>query len=191
MNLRTAALDLLFPPKCPFCQRVLDEPRAPVCPVCREKLPWLTGERAERRVDFADGCVSPLAYRDGVPEAVHRYKFSRVQAYGTPFGVLVAQCLRDHWRERPDGITWAPLSKKRLRQRGFDQAELLGGEGAVPPRFSYPGESPPHRPPVGPDGRRGPAGKRPGGLPPSARRGGGRKTAGAGGRRGHLGVHVE
>ena len=65
-------LDLLFPPKCPFCRRVLEEPGAFACPACASELPWLEGEAGERIVEFADGCFSPLAYRDAVPEAVRR-----------------------------------------------------------------------------------------------------------------------
>jgi len=117
-------LDLLFPPKCPFWQTILEEPRAPLCPDCQPKLPWLAGKGGERRVDFADGCFSPLAYRDAVPEAIHRYKFSGVRAYAAPFGLLMAQCAQDRKLEA-DALVWAPLSSKRLRQRGYDQAELL------------------------------------------------------------------
>lgn len=125
MNPGTALLDLLFPPKCPFCQKILDDPRAPVCPACQPALPWLSGQGAERKVEFADGCFSPLAYRDQVREAVQRYKFTPVPAYGAPFGLLMAQCLTDHLSQTPDLLTWAPLSSRRLRERGFDQARLL------------------------------------------------------------------
>lgn len=125
MNPGTALLDLLFPPKCPFCQKILDDPRAPVCPACQPALPWLSGQGAERKVEFADGCFSPLAYRDQVREAVQRYKFTPVPAYGAPFGLLMAQCLMDHLSQAPDLLTWAPLSSRRLRERGFDQARLL------------------------------------------------------------------
>ena len=38
MRVWERALDLLFPPKCPFCQKVLDDPRAPLCPKCQGKL---------------------------------------------------------------------------------------------------------------------------------------------------------
>ena len=123
----TALLDLLFPPKCPFCQRVLDDPRAPVCPNCQPRLPWLEGPAGEQKVEFADGCFAPLAYRDRVVEAIHRYKFQQVRAYGEPLGRLMGQCLLDRRPQGADVITWAPLSRKRLRKRGFDQAELLAG----------------------------------------------------------------
>ncbi len=128
MSFREKVLDLLFPPKCPYCEKILDDPRAPLCPACQAKLPWLEGRAGERRIDFADGCFSPLAYDETVREAIHRYKFSRVRALGRPFGALMAQCLADRLPQGADLICWAPLSKERLRERGFDQAELMARE---------------------------------------------------------------
>ena len=124
MRVGEALLDLLFPPKCPFCQRLLHDPRAPLCPNCQASLPWLTGRAGERRVVFTQGCWSPLAYQAQVREAVQRYKFAPAPAYGRPFGLLMAQCARDQGVEA-ELVTWAPLSKKRRRKRGFDQGELL------------------------------------------------------------------
>ena len=128
MSVGEKMLDLLFPPKCPFCQKILDNPRAPLCRSCHPKLPWLEGKAGERKIDFTDGCFSPLAYRDLVPEAIQRYKFSRVKALGRPFAALMARCLDSQRLEGVDLICWAPLSKKRRRERGFDQAELLARE---------------------------------------------------------------
>ena len=128
MKVREKLLDLIFPRKCPFCQKILEDPQAPLCAECQPQLPWLEGKAGERKVDFADNCFSPLAYRDGVPGAFHRYKFSRVRALGKPFAALMAQCLSDHLNEKADLICWAPLSRKRLRERGFDQAELMARE---------------------------------------------------------------
>ena len=48
----------------------------------------------------------------------------------------MAQCLSDRLPEGADLLCWAPLSKKRLRERGFDQAELLARE--VGRRLSVP-----------------------------------------------------
>lgn len=125
MSTREKVLDLLFPPKCPFCQKILEDTQAPVCWVCQPRLPWLSGKAGERRIDFADSCFSPLAYREPVPEAIQRYKFGRVRALGKPFAQLMAQCLKDRLDAEADLICWAPLSKRRLRERGFDQARLL------------------------------------------------------------------
>jgi len=125
MNPLTPILDLLFPPKCPFCAGVLENPRAPLCPACQPALPWLERREAFRKVEHTAGCYSPLDYRDRVRECVHRYKFTPVRAYGPPLGLLMAQCVRDHPELQPQLVTWAPLSRKSLRRRGFDQARLL------------------------------------------------------------------
>ena len=130
MNLWESFLDLLFPPKCPFCQRILEDPRALVCPDCQGELPWLQGAEALRAVEGLEGCLSPLAYRDRVPEAVRRYKFPGDPSCGAPFGRLMAQCARDCLREPVDLVTWTPLSRARKRKRGFDQAELLARTAA-------------------------------------------------------------
>lgn len=125
MSVWGKVLDLLFPPRCPFCQNILEQPQELLCPSCQPKLPWLTGQAAQRKVDFSAGCLSPLRYRESVRDAVHRYKFSGRRGYGQPFGMLMAQCAKDHWSELPDLVTWVPLSAKRLRKRGYDQSELL------------------------------------------------------------------
>ncbi len=116
-------LDLLFPPKCPFCGKLLEKGHS-LCPECQRGLPWLTGAAGEKKVELTGGCVAPLRYEGAVREGIHAYKFGGRSARGAVFGALIAQCVRDH------GVTaeltsWPPLSKRRLRARGYDQAELL------------------------------------------------------------------
>ena len=125
-----AALDLLFPPKCPFCRALLQKGEEGLCASCREHLPWLEGGGAETAVDFLSLCISPLRYRDLVRESVHRYKFSGGTAYAAVYGRLVADCVEERLSGRFDLVTWPPLSRRRLRQRGYDQAKLLAQEAA-------------------------------------------------------------
>ena len=131
MKLWEDFLDLVFPPKCPFCQKILDDPRAPLCPECQKTLPWLRGKDALRAVEGTAGCLSPLAYRGSVPEAVRRYKFPGNPSYARPFGILTAQCVQDNLTAPVDLVTWVPLSRKRFESRGFDQAEQLARETAA------------------------------------------------------------
>jgi len=116
-------LDLIFPHKCPFCGRVLERYEQGMCERCQPVLPWTDGENDP--VEFCDVSLSPLRYRDGVREAMHRFKFLRGQEHGDLFGVLMAQCLRDRLDETADAVVWVPLSRRGLRRRGYDQAELL------------------------------------------------------------------
>lgn len=119
-------LDLLFPPKCPFCGRLLEKGEL-LCPGCQRDLPWLAGRAAETKVELTKGCVSALRYEDKVRSGIRGYKFSGRSARSIPFGVLVVQAVRDHGLSA-DLVSWPSLSKKRLRKRGYDQAELLARE---------------------------------------------------------------
>lgn len=117
-------LNLLYPPKCPFCGRVLERGEEGWCAACQEELPW-TEPGDAKAVEGCDACLSPLWYRDGVRDGMHRYKFDGGRGHARLFGLLMAQCLQDRWTQPVDLITWAPLHPKRRRERGYDQAELL------------------------------------------------------------------
>ena len=73
MSVFGAVLDLLFPPKCPFCRRVVDG--AAVCEACEKSLPWTKGEKG--LFTGADGlcCAAPLFYEGAVRDALLRLKF--------------------------------------------------------------------------------------------------------------------
>lgn len=117
--------DLLFPPRCVFCSRLLSGTEQDLCTDCQKSLPWLTGQQARRTGEYFSLCVCPLRYQDQVRESFHRYKFKGRQNYAAAYGRLVAQCVQTHLAGRYDLVTWVPLSKKRRRERGYDQAMLL------------------------------------------------------------------
>jgi len=123
MMLSARLLNLLYPPKCPFCARLLERGEEGLCARCQRTLPWTEGHNPD--VEFCDVSLSPLWYRDGVRKGIHRFKFSGGQVHGRLLGTLMAQCLSDRWKEGGDLIVWVPLSKKHRRARGYDQAELL------------------------------------------------------------------
>ncbi|MDV9524070.1 double zinc ribbon domain-containing protein, partial [Clostridioides difficile] len=99
-------LDLLFPPKCVFCGRLLTSGERDFCARCQRELPWLEGPEAEQTGEFFTLCASPLAYRDQVRDSIRRYKFKGRQGYHKAYGRLVAQCVHDHLDGRWDLITW-------------------------------------------------------------------------------------
>ena len=126
-----ALLDLLFPTRCVFCRRLLHRGEEGICPRCQQELPWALGAEAEQTGEFFSLCASPLWYQDQVRASFHRYKFKGVRGYSRTYGRLVAQCVQDHLAGRYDLITWVPLSRARLRQRGYDQAMLLASAAAL------------------------------------------------------------
>lgn len=125
MKIISALLDLIYPPKCPFCERVLEKHEDGLCDRCQRELPWITGEEPERTVEFCAASLSPLWYREKTVDGVHRYKYLKRSTYALLFGTLMAQCVHDRLSGTVDLVTWVPLSDKRKRERGFDQAQLL------------------------------------------------------------------
>lgn len=123
MSIWDQLLNLLFPPKCPFCRRILDAPG--VCGVCWKELPWTEEYEAVRQ--GADGlrCAAPLWYEGKVREAILRLKFHGAAATAETLGTLIAQCAAEHLSGEFDLVTWVPISRRRRRKRGYDQAELL------------------------------------------------------------------
>lgn len=123
MNVFGAVLDLMFPPKCPFCRRVVDG--AAVCGICEKSLPWTKGE--EGLCTGADElyCAAPLFYEGAVRDALLRLKFHDGDHLARPLGELLARCAAERFAGEFDAVTWVPVGPKRLKKRGYDQARLL------------------------------------------------------------------
>ena len=116
-------LDLLFPAKCPFCGRVLDTPG--ICTACRKALPWIPEDAVLGQAAPDIPCAAPLWYEGLAREGLHRFKFQGMISAAEALGELVAQCAAEQFSGEFDTVTWVPVSPRRLRQRGYDQARLL------------------------------------------------------------------
>lgn len=110
-------IDFFFPPKCPFCGKIVQDSFA-YCGEC-------TLPQSHDYFLVGDGlwCYAPFWYEGKAKEALLRYKFSGLRQYAPCFGRLMAD--NPLSRQPFDYVSWAPLSAKRRRQRGYDQAELL------------------------------------------------------------------
>lgn len=117
-------LDLIYPPRCAFCRRLLDRREKGVCRFCRPKLPYVPADGQVQHFRNVDKCLSPLYYHGAVRNSLHRYKFGGATAYADIYSEFIVKCI-DENQISCDSITWVPLSRRRLRKRGYDQAELL------------------------------------------------------------------
>ena len=130
MKLWEAILDLLYPPRCAFCHRLLRQKGEGVCPDCIQKLPRTGALAAQDSFRHIERCVSPLFYENTVRASLHRYKFAQCRGYAGIYAGFVVKCI-DENKFSCDSITWVPVSRRRLRRRGYDQAELLAREIAA------------------------------------------------------------
>ena len=123
MKLLEALLNLLFPPKCPFCGKIQET--TGICPNCEKDLPWIPGAEALREGPGGLRCAGAVRYEKAVRDALLRLKFQGASEIAEPLGELVARCAAEQFGGEFDTVTWVPVSRKRLRRRGYDQAELL------------------------------------------------------------------
>lgn len=128
MGLFSGMLDLLFPPKCVFCRSVLRAGKTGFCEKCGMKMPE---QVMERKGTFFSKCVVSLRYEKEVRDAIHRFKFGDQPGYATAFGRIMAGTIRERLSGQYDIITWIPVSRKRLKERGYDQAMLLAMAAAL------------------------------------------------------------
>lgn len=122
MGLFSGMLNLLFPPKCIFCRRILSGGKSVCCPECTKAM---EAQESVSEGMFVTPCWTALSYEGTVRSAFIRYKFEGNRGYATEFGKILAQCVKKRLTGTYDMITWVPVSEKRYRKRGYDQAMLL------------------------------------------------------------------
>ena len=120
-------LSLIYPPKCVFCGTVID--KSDICEECEKTLPFTKGDSIYQKFPFVDKCISPLYYKDYVRRAVLRFKFAGCSCYSRRLGGIMSECAENNLDcGSIDMISCIPLSRKRMHDRGYNQAELLAKE---------------------------------------------------------------
>jgi ComF family protein len=127
-----SVLDLFFPPRCagcgrgawPFCESCV--PRiAPIDdPMCRR-----CGRPTDVAMSYCMDCPpspiavarAPFLFAGPVRSAIHRLKFAGWRGVADALGDAMAAVNVFS----PDAVTWVPLSRLRLAERGYDQARAL------------------------------------------------------------------
>ncbi len=123
MGIISGFLNLLFPPKCVFCRKLLSSGISGCCEKCMKDT---EGKESLRKGTFFSKCVISLVYDGAVKDAIHRFKFQDQPGYATAFGKVMARSIREKLSGEYDLITWVPVSRKRKKERGYDQSMLLG-----------------------------------------------------------------
>lgn len=129
MKITDLLLELFYPSRCAFCGRLVKSGEG-MCRDCGGKLPYTGAVNAVQYFPGVSRCVSPLYYEGAVREALLRYKFGGAASYSRVFGKIMAKCI-DEMQFSCDIITWIPLSGRRLRKRGYNQAQLLAERAAA------------------------------------------------------------
>ncbi len=133
-------IDLLFPRRCPVCDRPVKPFREKICTECIPQMPVLSGpvcmkcgKKLAREGEFCRDCLErPHAFLrgrsvyeyEGAARSIYRFKYSGRREYADHYGEVTARVLGDFLREtRADALVPIPLHPKRLAYRGYNQAE--------------------------------------------------------------------
>lgn len=146
-----ALLDVIYPPRCPVCDRVLGSAdrgrricghcldglpriRQPFCFQCGRPLPE-TEARAERCAvclreppRYVQG-RSVLRYEKQMRESILRMKFHNRREYLDFYAFALAEGAKAFLADKKDGVLVpVPMHPEKVRERGFDHCRLLAGK---------------------------------------------------------------
>lgn len=122
-------LQLLFPPKCIFCQTILEKEETDLCHNCRISIQ--EHGTGKRNIQFIAKWTALWYYNGDIRQSIHRYKFYHYQSYSKAYGRFLAMhLLQSGLLEGTDFLTWTPTSFLRRISRGYDQSKEIALEAS-------------------------------------------------------------
>lgn len=135
---------LLYPPRCTFCQEIIPLTVDNLwCYDCQEAYPLIEdpvckkcGKQLAHDDDHCLDCkttthhytqgIALYPYEGAVQEAIYRFKYGGRRKYAQFFAKMMYHKLKETaFFHKVDLIIPVPVSKERLQQRGYNQAEEL------------------------------------------------------------------
>lgn len=141
-----ALLDVILPPICHICHsHIPDAGRLHICQSCRERMPLVSsplcplcgipfaGVGGDHRCGACltnpphyDAARAHFLYEGAIRELIHSFKYNQQTQLRYPLALLALEGANGLVAHAPHIIVPVPLHRSRLRQRGFNQAVLLG-----------------------------------------------------------------
>lgn len=113
---------LLFPPKCVLCGKILTASETDLCRSCRFDAPLFPAKNPT--LPYLAKWTALWYYEGNVRKSIILYKFYGRRSYAEAYGRMLAMKILT---EQPDFdlLSWVPISTFRRWKRGYDQVELV------------------------------------------------------------------
>lgn len=141
-----ALLSLIYPRRCPVCDKPVKPWNALVCRECEGSLTCIEPPRCMKcgkhigdsgreycadcasRPHFYDSGRALFSYRSAA-SSIARFKYHGRREYAAFYASRMADVLKDFVRDcKADALVPVPLHRSRKRARGYNQAEVLARE---------------------------------------------------------------
>lgn len=136
-ELKEFLLAIIFPKRCRYCDCVVRHNEIS-CSNCEDNLKIIDGEICFKCGHKKDDCVckghkffyeaisAPFYYDGAIKKTIRLYKFQNRIHLSDTLAEEMAKCYVNNLSEYSvDLVTFVPMSKKKLKKRGFNQAELI------------------------------------------------------------------
>lgn len=123
MKIQNFLWNLLFPPKCVLCRKLLDQNETDLCRTCRVETPQAAAGRV--KFPYLAEWTAVWYYEGTVRQSLLRFKFHGARSYAGAYGRVLAMKLMENFPQGFDLLTWIPVSRRRRLKRGYDQVALL------------------------------------------------------------------
>lgn len=115
-------IDWLFPNICPCCEKVIDYNKD----FCDECLNSLTLYNDELNIPYVDKFSAFCVYDENISPAILKFKHTDAGNSYYAFACGIAEAVRQSGFERDvDLIVPIPMTRESLKERGYNQAELM------------------------------------------------------------------
>ncbi len=132
-------LDFTYPACCVLCQASLTEEETIVCRICLDSLPrldesFISGEHFSKQLGdkpWFSGSLALFSYNETLHKVIHLFKYKGYHSLARPLGEELGYLLRDTVLPENALLVPVPLHKRRLLERGYNQAHLLADGAAA------------------------------------------------------------
>lgn len=138
--------ELLFPRRCPVCDKPVKPAGKLICDSCRKKLRYVSRVHCmkcgkslpDEETEYCRDCRKKShSYRQGkslyeyrsIADSIYRFKYGKRREYAEFFGREMAEHFADTIKQwHAQALVPVPIHASRKKERGYNQAELLAKE---------------------------------------------------------------
>lgn len=140
-------VDIVYPPRCAVCNTILPLGQRGICSNCASKLEYVEEPfclKCGKPIDddskeYCSCCLSKdhlyiqgravFVYDDAMRKSIYRFKYNSKREYASFYGQILYDRLGEKimsWE--PEALIPVPIHKKRMHERGYNQATLIANE---------------------------------------------------------------